>query len=180
MTPDGVVAALRPINSAVALAVGAALMAAAAFTLADIVGRQLGEGLGGGEEIAGYVMAGATAWGMAYALTGLAHVRIDVARARLGGRGRALLDVLGVVSLSAVAVVVAFHGWGVVARSLLNGSRANTALETPLWIPQLVWFSGWLWFAVCAAILTLCALWSLARGDLDAVERAAGMGEGET
>jgi TRAP-type mannitol/chloroaromatic compound transport system permease small subunit len=125
-------------------------------------------------------MAGATAWGMSYALTALAHVRIDIARTRLGAPGRSLLDVVGVVTLSAVAALVAFHGWGVLARSLANDSRANTAMETPLWIPQLVWFSGWLWFAVCAAILTLCALWSLVRGDLSAVERAVGAGEGET
>jgi TRAP-type mannitol/chloroaromatic compound transport system permease small subunit len=180
MDPDRVVAALRRLNTAVALAVGAAILGAAAFTLIDIAGRRLGAGLGGGEEIAGYVMAGATAWGMAYALTALAHVRIDIARARAGARGRALFDVLGVVALSAVAALVAFHGWSVLARSLANGSRANTAMETPLWIPQLIWFSGWVWFALCAAILSLCALWSLARGDHAAVERAAGVGGGET
>ena len=180
MTPERIVRALRRVNEAIALAVGLALMAAAAFTLLDIAGRRFGAGLGGGDEIAGYVMAGAVAWGMAYALTALAHVRIDLVRTRLPVRGQALMDLLSVASVSAIAAFVASHGWGVLARSVKNASRANTALETPLWIPQAVWFSGWVWFAVCAWALTLCALWAFARGEADVIDRIAGVREGET
>ena len=163
-------------NEGVALAVGAALLAAAGWILADVLSRRLGAPLGHGEEIGGYVMAGATSWGFAYALTALAHVRIDLARARLPGPGRAAADVLAMWALAGVAAFVATKGWDVLATTLDRGARANTPLETPLWIPQLLWWSGWVWFATCATLLALCAAIRLATGDAAGVEEAAGPG----
>lgn len=174
-TPEArIVAALRRANDAVATAVGVALLAACAYTLADVAGRPLGIAPGGNEEIAGYVMAGATSWGMAYGLLALAHVRIDFVRMRAGPAGKAMLDLLAMVALSATAALIAAHAWPVVAKTLANGSRANTALETPLWIPQMVWWSGWLWFAACAAILTLCAVAAVLRRDLRGADAMIG------
>jgi len=182
-TPEArIVAALRRANEGVAIGVGVALLGACAYTLADVIGRPLGLAPGGNEEIAGYVMAGATSWGMAYGLLALAHVRIDVLRMRAGPAGAALLDVLAMLALTATAALIAAQGWPVVAKTLANDSRANTALETPLWIPQLAWWSGWLWFAACAAVLTLCALAAILRRDLagaDAMIGARDEAEGE-
>jgi TRAP-type C4-dicarboxylate transport system permease small subunit len=67
---------LRRINQGVALVAGVVLLFCVAFILTDVVLRQLGTSLGGTTEISGYVMAGVTAWGMAYALLETAHVRI--------------------------------------------------------------------------------------------------------
>ena len=149
---------LRAINRGVALAVGLGLIACAAFVLLDIVMRQIGSSLGGTEEIAGYAMALATSWGMSYTLLELGHVRIDLMRTRFQSFGRALFDVFSMIVMSGVIVAIAVYAWPVVARSLANGSRANTPLETPLAWVQLPWFAGWVWFALVSCLTTLAAL----------------------
>lgn len=161
-------AVVRAANRITALVAGVAVLACAAFILAEIVLRQLGASFGGSDEVSGYVMAAITVWGFAYALTEHAHVRIDVARAALPRLARALLDVAAFAALAAVAVVVAWRAFPVLSRSIENGSRANTPLETPLWIPQAIWFAGLIWFAAVASLLAAIALWRLLTGRFEA------------
>ncbi|WP_408648454.1 TRAP transporter small permease subunit [Thalassococcus lentus] len=149
---------LRAINRGVALVVGLGLLTCAGFVLLDIILRQIGTSLGGTEEIAGYAMALATAWGMSYTLLELGHVRIDLLRSRAGSLGRALFDVFAMIVMSGVVVMIAIKAWPVVERSLVNGSRANTPLETPLALVQVPWFAGWVWFAIMSCLTTLAAL----------------------
>lgn len=149
---------LRRLNRVVALIVGFGLLACAAFIIADIVMRQIGESFGGTEEIAGYTMALATSWGMAFTLLELGHVRIDLLRTRFQSFGRALLDVFSMIVMSAVIVTIAIKAWPVVERSITNSSRANTPLETPLVLVQIPWFAGWVWFALMSCLVTLAAL----------------------
>jgi TRAP-type C4-dicarboxylate transport system permease small subunit len=149
---------LRVINKGVALCVGFGLLACAAFVLTDIIMRQVGTSLGGTEEIAGYAMALATSWGMSYTLLELGHVRIDLLRTRFQTFGKAMFDVFSMIVMSGVIITIAIKAWPVVERSLVNGSRANTPLETPLIWVQLPWFAGWVWFALMSTITTLAAL----------------------
>ena len=86
---------LRRLNRLIAILVGILLLACTAFVLLDIVMRQMGSSLGGTDEISGYVMAIATAWGMGFTLIELGHVRIDLLRSRVASRGRALFDLVG-------------------------------------------------------------------------------------
>lgn len=175
MSPTAVIEAVRRLNDRLAIAVGAALLLCVLFILVDVALRRVGIGsFGGTDEISGYVMAGATSWGLAYALTALAHVRIDLLRTRLGSVGQSLFDLLALGALAAVAALVASKGWSVLARTLANDARANTPLETPLWIPQSLWWSGWVWFAVCAAVLWIAALALFLRGDHAGVDHAIG------
>lgn len=148
---------LRRANIGVATAVGLMLVLTALFILADIIARQLGHSLGGSDEIAGYAMAITASWGLGYALLERAHVRIDILHRRLPGGGRAFLDITAIAALAVTVLVVAWQCWPVLEKSLARGSRANTPLETPLWIPQMLWFSGWVWFAACALSMLLCA-----------------------
>jgi hypothetical protein len=60
--------------------------------------------------------------------------------------------------MSGVIITVAIKAWPVLERSLVNGSRANTPLETPLAWVQAPWFAGWVWFAVMSTLVTLAAL----------------------
>ncbi|MEM7710740.1 MAG: TRAP transporter small permease [Pseudomonadota bacterium] len=168
------IARLRRLNRGVALATGAMLLLCAGFVLLDIVSRQVGHSLGGTEEIAGYAMALATAWGMAYALLELGHVRIDLLRARGGPTVRALADLFAMSVLSGTVVFVAIQAWPVVERSLANGSRANTPLATPLAWVQVPWFAGWVWFAAMSCALTLLALSMVLRGRAAETEAAIG------
>jgi TRAP-type C4-dicarboxylate transport system permease small subunit len=149
---------LRAINKGVAVVVGLGLLLCAGFVLADIILRRIGTSLGGTEEIAGYAMALATSWGMAFTLLELGHVRIDLLRSKLSSFNRALMDVFAMIVMTGVIVTIAIKAWPVVERSLTNGSRANTPLETPLALVQVPWFAGWVWFAVVSTLTTLAAL----------------------
>ena len=80
------------------------------------------------------------------------------------------------VVANAIVLLVAFQSWPALQKTLERGSRANTPLETPLWIPQGIWFAGWLWFALTATALSLIALVYLIRGRRDAFEAAVGIG----
>jgi TRAP-type C4-dicarboxylate transport system permease small subunit len=165
---------LRRINRIVALLVGFGLLACAAFILADIIMRQVGTSFGGTEEIAGYTMALATSWGMAFTLLELGHVRIDLLRTKFQTFGRALFDVFSMVVMSAVIVTIAIKAWPVVERSITNSSRANTPLETPLALVQLPWFAGWVWFAVVSCLTTLAALGLLLKRRHEETENFVG------
>ena len=165
---------LRRLNRGIALLVGLGLLGCAGFVLLDIILRQFDASFGGTEEIAGYAMALATAWGMGFALMELAHVRIDLVRVRMGERLRAILDVLSMVVMSGVIVAIAIKAWPVVERAIENGSRANTPLGTPLAWVQVPWFAGWVWFACMCCAVTLLVASMLVRGQFAQVEASAG------
>lgn len=150
---------LRAVNRVVALAGGVVLLLTAAFVLLEITLRALHlPNLGGADEISGYVMAGVTAWGLSVALTERAHIRIEMAVSKLRDFWRDLIDVAALSTIAAIAVTVTIYGWKVIGRSLANSSRANTPLETPLWLPQTIWWSGWIWFSFTACMVTAIAL----------------------
>lgn len=165
---------LRRLNRNVAILVGLGLLGCAGFVLLDIIMRQVSTSLGGTEEIAGYAMALATSWGMAFTLVELGHVRIDLLRTRAGSFGRALFDFFSMIVMSGVIVTVAIKSWPVVERSITNGSRANTPLETPLAWVQMPWFAGWVWFAVMSCLVTLAALSLLLKGRAGETEAFVG------
>lgn len=165
---------LRALNKGVAILVGLGLLGCAGFVILDIVMRQVGTSPGGTEEIAGYAMALATSWGMAFTLLELGHVRIDLLRSRTRHFARALFDLFSMTVLTAVVVFIAIKAWPVVERSLVNNSRANTPLETPLAWVQLPWFAGWVWFAATSCLVTLAALGLIVRGRPDETERFVG------
>lgn len=171
---DTLLSGLRRANRWVALLTGVMLLTCALFVLADIVLRQLGSSFGGTDEISGYVMAIATSWGMAFTLLELGHVRIDILRGRAVGLGRALFDLLAMLALTGTVSLIAYRCWPVVERSLNNGSRANTPLETPLALVQLPWFAGWLWFAGMAWLTFVAAALLIVKGRFHDAEAAIG------
>ncbi|WP_349367367.1 TRAP transporter small permease [Salinarimonas sp.] len=174
--PLRLVAVLARINRGIAIVCGLVLLVAMALILAEIVMRQAaGHGIGGADEISGYVMAGIAAWGFSYALVERAHVRIDVLTGRLPLPGRSIFDLVALAGLTAVAGTVTAYGWRVLETTLSRGSRANTPLETPLWIPQSIWLSGWAWLTLVAALLTLATAALVATGRFREAERAAGV-----
>ena len=166
--------ALGRANRVVAIALGALLALTVLFVIADVTLRALGSSLGGSDEISGYVMAIVTSWGLGFALGELAHVRIDLVRRRVARPARAALDLLALGATAAVGAVIAWRAWAVLAKSLERGSTANTPLETPLWIPQSLWWAGLAWFAVVTCVCLALAATLLARGEHAAMERVAG------
>lgn len=174
---DHVYGALGRANRAVALILGITLLLTVAFILTDVLMRRFGLGsLGGSDEISGYVMAAVASWGLGCALIQRAHVRIDVLRQQLSQPGRAVMDLFAMIVTNATVLLIAYHCWPVLQKSLERGSRANTPLETPLWIPQGIWFGGWIWFALTATLLTLIGIAYLAGQRRDEFESALGIG----
>ena len=171
---DKLLAALRRINRWVAILIGVLLVACVIFVLLDITLRQLGSSFGGTDEISGYVMAIATSWGMGFAMLELGHVRIDILRSRVGALGRSLFDLFSMAVLTGTITLIAYRCWPVVERSIANSSRANTSLETPLWLVQVPWFAGWAWFALMAWLTLVAALSLVIQRRFEASEAAIG------
>lgn len=169
--------ALRRANRLVALVLGVALVGTVLFVLIDVIGRKTGWGsLGGSDEISGYVMAAVASWGLSCALLDRAHVRIDLVRQKLGATGQGLMDIFVMIVTNGVVLLIAYQCWPVLQKSLERGSRANTPLETPLWIPQGIWFAGWAWFALSATVLSLIGLAYFARGKRAQLANTIGLG----
>ncbi len=175
---DKIVSILARANSAIAVVAGLLLLTAVAATLLDVILRAFGTSLGGTDELSGYAMAISTAWGVAFALTERAHVRIDILRNKTVAPIRALFDAVALLALVGVSIMIAWRGWGVLSKTISNNARSNTALETPLWIPQTLWWSGWTWFAISATIMALAVLVSLVSRRYGQVDEIAGF-EGE-
>jgi TRAP-type C4-dicarboxylate transport system permease small subunit len=150
---------VKTLNRWVALICGVVLMITVALILSEVLGRRIAFfRVGGADEIAGYVMAGIATWGFSYALVDRAHVRIDLVQAKLPAPGRALFDVIALASVLCVALLVSYYAYDVLAKSIDRGSRSNTPMSIQLWIPQLIWFGGWAWMALTAAIMLGCSV----------------------
>ena len=165
---------LRRWNRSIALLSGILLLACVIIVLIDIVLRRFGSSFGGTDEISGYVMAIVISWGMGFTLLELGHVRIDVLRSRSHGFARAAFDLMSMTVLTATITLIAFKCWPVLERSLINGSRANTPLETPLVWVQTPWFAGWVWFALVSWVTLMLAIIMIAKGKFDQSEAMIG------
>ncbi|MGR3507302.1 MAG: TRAP transporter small permease subunit [Paracoccaceae bacterium] len=165
---------LRTANRWIALLCGTVLLAAVALIMTEVLGRQFpAMRVGGADELSGYVMAAIATWGFSYALVERAHVRIDLIHSRLPVAGRAVLDIVAMASVLLVAVLVAWHAYDVLAKSLARGSRSNTPLGVPLWMPQIVWFGGWAWMVVTSGLLLGITVFLTALRRFELVEQIA-------
>jgi TRAP-type C4-dicarboxylate transport system permease small subunit len=150
---------VKTLNRWIALACGVVLLITVALILSEVLGRRISIfRIGGADELAGYVMAGIATWGFSYALVERAHVRIDIVHAKLPAPGRALFDIVALASVLCVATLVAYYAYDVLAKSVERGSRSNTPMAIQLWIPQLIWFAGWAWMTLTAAIMLACTV----------------------
>lgn len=169
-----IVHVLRTANRWLALLCGMVLMGAVALIMTEVLGRQFpAMRIGGADELSGYVMAAIATWGFSYALVERAHVRIDLIHNRLPATGRAILDIVALASVLLVAVLVAWHAYDVLAKSLARGSRSNTPLGVPLWMPQIVWFGGWAWMVITSGLLMALTVLLTALRRFELVEQIA-------
>ena len=121
--------------------------------------------IGGADELAGYALAIGTAWALAATLLDRAHIRIDSLYMLLPGPVRIVLDLVGLVLLVGLFALVFWHGLGVFEQSWASSSRSQSALETPLIVPQAIWLAGLALFILVGIVLFLAALGRLLRGD---------------
>jgi TRAP-type C4-dicarboxylate transport system permease small subunit len=150
-----------------AIAGGALLMLAAIVICVDVTMRYaFARTLGGADELSGYALAIASAWGFSSALLSRSHIRIDTVYVRVGSRVRATLDLMSLACFALFIALVAWHGWGVLQQSWVSGSRSMNELETPLVIPQALWVAGLVFFVAVALLLLVRALPLYLAGDL--------------
>lgn len=145
-----------------AIAGGALMLVCSFFIVADVVGRRLlGVSTWGADEISYYAMAISASWSLAFGLLAKAHIRIDFVRNQLKLPGRVLLDVVALCGMSFVSLMFSASTWEIFHRSWLRGTTSITQLATPLWIPQLFWFAGFVFFSVMCALLVVRTLMAL-------------------
>ena len=148
------------ISRAGAIAGGALLLIASIVICIDITMRYLfARTLGGADELSGYALAIASAWGFSTALLGRAHIRIDTVYVRLKWRPvRAALDLISLAALAFFFSLVSWHAFGVLRQSWVSGSHSLSEMEMPLVIPQGLWFAGLAFFVAVALLLLVRAL----------------------
>jgi len=147
------------------LASGWWLIALSLATCFEMVARKLFQfSLQGIDEIGGYTLAVTSAIGFSYTLITRGHTRIDFLVSKLPPLGRALMNTLAMLTLAAVASFALYRAGSVLGETIEFQSTATTPLQTPMWIPQSLWFTGYALFAIIAVYLAIHALYLLFRG----------------
>lgn len=133
---------------------GIALMGSALMISIDLLLRRLlGFSMGGADEIAGYVLAIVSAWAFPIALLKRSHLRVDIIYSRLSLKPKVGLDLLALAGMALFVSTLLFHVGGVLWDSIAYRSISTTPLQVPQWIPQSLWFAGYLFFATTIVVL---------------------------
>ena len=125
------------ISSALAFLSGAAFVVLAFYITWEAIARTYGLPYTGvSDEISGYVLAVAGAWGMGYALKVGDHVRIEALTALLPWRLQRILHGVAIAFVAAFAAFLAFYAWRQGLTSAAIDSRGMSALRAPVAFPQ--------------------------------------------
>ena len=139
-----------------AIVAGWALMAISVAMCVEILGRKyFSFSFRGLDEIGGYMLAGVSAFGFAYALSTRSHMRVTLLFPYVPASVQALLNVLAMLTLAAMAAFCAWRGVFEVLDVLTSGKRSNSPLQAPLWMPETIWLAGMVLFAVGAILMAL-------------------------
>ncbi len=143
---------------------GTLLLLSSALILIDLTTRKLlGWSIGGADEIAGYVLAIVSAWAFPIALMRRSHIRVDIVYTHVPRSMRIGLDLFALACLGVFVGVLTFHAWQVLLDSISYQSVSNTPLQVRQWIPQSLWFAGYVFFLVTVICLMACSLYLLAQ-----------------
>jgi TRAP-type C4-dicarboxylate transport system permease small subunit len=152
---------MTPVVRAAAIACGWALMAISFATVFEVVARKLNYSLKSIDELGGYILAATSAIGFSWALVTRAHMRITLVVNWLPRPARRLLDAVAMLSLAGMAVFCAWRGYAEFSTNFISGRPSNTPMQTPLWMPQAVFFAGLALFALCSTLAAIHAAWLL-------------------
>ena len=151
--------ALDRLSVVMAYLAGGVLLVASFYITLDVVSRKFaGVSSGATDEFGGYALALGGVWGLAFALTTGAHVRIDILLPRFPSRLRGLLNYAAYAAMAFFASVVAYYTWKLAIESFTTDGRAMSFLRTPLCIPQGLLALGFTTLAVQATVIFLVGL----------------------
>lgn len=158
-----------------ALISGGLLLVSAFVVAIDVVLRGFfASSIGGSDELSGYALAIATAWGMSYALIDRAHVRVASLYEVVPMRIRALLDMVSLISFFVFMLLTTQYAWTSLAQSITSKARSISPLSIPIAIPQSIWFAGFVFLLVVLILLIVEATRALSGGDLRKVAALIG------
>ncbi len=116
---------------------------------------------GGTDEISGYILGICTSWSLAYVLFEKMHIRIDILYTKVPKKIQHILDVIAMIFTLLFISLLTYSASSVFYTSIIKKSTANTPLGTPLWIPQSIWFFGFVFFGFVVLVLLYHAIKSL-------------------
>ncbi len=166
---------LRKISENMALCGGALILASAFLVTVEVFLRKLANfSIGGADELSGYALGIGSSWAFALTLICRANIRVDALYAMLPDKLASVLDVIALVVLGMVLSVSSVYIWDVLVESIEFDSQANTPLATPLWIPQGLWFLGFVAFLVVFGYQVFVSVLALLKGDFKTVHKLLG------
>lgn len=163
---------MNPVQRFLAWVFGAIFVALSVIVTVETLARKLfNYSIQGADELGGYALAVGSVISFSLALVGRNHIRVDVFHEHFGKRMQAWLNVLSYVLLATFAALLAVVALTVVTDTLAYRSTAPTPWQTPLIWPQSVWYAGLVVFALVTVGYAARAVWLLARGDIDRVNK---------
>ncbi|WPZ32477.1 TRAP transporter small permease [Thalassobaculum sp. OXR-137] len=173
---DKLLAANFKLSSVLVWIGGAALIGAALMVTVDVILRDLFlVTLGGADEMSGYVFAISTAFAFPYAVLHRANVRIDALYIPLPAGIRSILDIVALLGMAVFFFPLTWRVWLMLQESYKFWTKSITPLQTPLAIPQTLWFAGMLIFCATLLLVFVIAVVRLIRGDITGVHDIAGV-----
>jgi TRAP-type C4-dicarboxylate transport system permease small subunit len=116
-------------------------------------------------EISGYALAACIGLGMAFTVTSKANIRVDILLDALPDKMRVVCDLLASLSLTIIAVTLAWFTFGTLQQSWSMNARSVSVLQTPMILPQGIWWVGLFWFACMAVLVPVQAIAKLIQRD---------------
>ncbi|MBG0843285.1 TRAP transporter small permease subunit [Ectopseudomonas toyotomiensis] len=155
---------------------GITLLACAFLISLDLILRKLfGISMGGADEIAGYVLAIVSSWALPIALLKRSHIRVDILYSRLPLKPKVGLDLLALAGMAIFVGALLWHSGQVLLDSIHYRSVSTTPLQVTLWMPQSLWFAGYLFFAVTILVLAWASLMQIRQQRLTTVSALIGI-----
>ena len=165
----------RKLSWFMAMVGGAALLLLAGVICFEVFARKLfAFSTKATEEYSGYSLAICISWAIGFTLLERAHVRIDLLYRKVPQPAASAMDLVSLVAIFAAVLVMTIHAYTVFQFNFEFGSRANTTLQTLLWIPQGLWLVGFVVFDLIAIVLIAAVISYTLRADHLAVRSIAG------
>jgi TRAP-type C4-dicarboxylate transport system permease small subunit len=116
-------------------------------------------------ELSGYALAAGVGLGLASTVSAKANIRVDILLDLLPRPLRRAADLLAAIALAVLAVALAWYCWGTLDQSWRMDAKSVSTLQTPMVIPQGIWWFGILWFAIVAVLAPVRAVLRLVARD---------------
>jgi TRAP-type C4-dicarboxylate transport system permease small subunit len=151
------------------------LIGCAALISIDVVTRAIfRRGVVESFELSSYAFAIAIGLGLAFAVTAKSHIRVDILLGVLPACLRAVCDLLASLALALIALALAWFCWGTLSQSIAMNAKSVSTLQTPMAVPQGLWWAGIAWFAAIAVIVPVQAFIHLLAGNRAGFDRLVG------